>query len=737
LQVSYFTDKVVPTGPFYNWWIFSDSLMPLSPKWPQGWIITGNISADVAASVTSITGYNSSMATGITKFSVKFYEWAALGAGTFTRGITNSELAGGITMFTGRYNSSFAGSVNIFRGYNGQQWLNMFLMRIGGSQPRHEFAGSELLADSKNDPYRVINNETSGRNDEILESTFTYETKQMGPDYATTPSKEFPFNGPEYMQEMIAKSDPSEYEFLDAVTQMFGQTSEEYRASDEPYLSKNDFFADSAMTIITDITNPQYEVSKSVTFPGADPKWAGTITETSGNTAPYYASTNYFLANNKSEYTYISVFAAPLELDYSQSELTTSELIETYTIGGEFVGYTDPEYISQDKLYHFMDNELVRDTHVPLPHTPEVQSQDKLYVDFDPEFEQQPITKVDLLPELQFQDKLFIEQPPELQFQDKLFVDFLPELQFQDKLYIDFPPELLYQDKLFLDFQPELEQQDKLFLPFVQEQYTPTQPLINFDPELIDDGARLFNFDAELIDDGARLFDFDASLYIPDNRYFALEDELYTPVVTPVDLPAERYIPVELKPELPPEVYRPVETLPQLTPFMIQEGIPIPFPLEMYRPVEFNIQLTPFDIEEGIFIPFPPQLLNYPKYEMRDPAVYGAFETEFRIYANEGRGSDYAQFQGSPPGTPGRRELPVIPYDQIIGSALLSKTNYYNFGSFGTQNAAAFVAAKYVSAGAIQIAGTDYWNYRIYFDNKVCYPKKTMIFPTVWYIRGG
>jgi len=47
-------------------------------------------------------------------------------------------------------------------------------------------------------------------------------------------------------------------------------------------------------------------------------------------------------------------------------------------------------------------------------------------------------------------------------------------------------------------------------------------------------------------------------------------------------------------------------------------------------------------------------------------------------------------------------------------------------------------ASKYYAADAVRIATTDYWNYRIYFnEHHFCVPKKGRIFPVTWYIQGG
>jgi hypothetical protein len=62
----------------------------------------------------------------------------------------------------------------------------------------------------------------------------------------------------------------------------------------------------------------------------------------------------------------------------------------------------------------------------------------------------------------------------------------------------------------------------------------------------------------------------------------------------------------------------------------------------------------------------------------------------------------------------------------------------YGTGGYTNYAAAASMAARYVSASAFQVAGTDIWNYRIYFNNNVyCTPRRGPTFPVTWLIRGG
>lgn len=102
----------------------------------------------------------------------------------------------------------------------------------------------------------------------------------------------------------------------------------------------------------------------------------------------------------------------------------------------------------------------------------------------------------------------------------------------------------------------------------------------------------------------------------------------------------------------------------------------------------------------------------------------GAISANIGVYADNGRGGDMGLHKGVPPW-----RGPFVFYQKS-----------YNLdpNGFLDQSSADAMAVKYVSAGAIQIVGTDYWNYRIFFDTyKVCVPRKGLIFPVSWLIKGG
>lgn len=106
-----------------------------------------------------------------------------------------------------------------------------------------------------------------------------------------------------------------------------------------------------------------------------------------------------------------------------------------------------------------------------------------------------------------------------------------------------------------------------------------------------------------------------------------------------------------------------------------------------------------------------------------DPNI-GAITANIAVFADNGREGDMGLNKGVPPW-----RGPFVFYQK-----------FYNLdpNGFVDEATAAAMAVKYVSAGAFQVIGTDFWNFRIFFDtNKVCVPRRGLIFPVSWLIRGG
>ena len=101
--------------------------------------------------------------------------------------------------------------------------------------------------------------------------------------------------------------------------------------------------------------------------------------------------------------------------------------------------------------------------------------------------------------------------------------------------------------------------------------------------------------------------------------------------------------------------------------------------------------------------------------------IGGAASTYISVFANQSRGRGLVNSTA---------ELPMIAYTKEYA--------YINDKAYLTSFDAFDKASKYYAADAVKIATTDYWNYRIYFnEHHFCVPKKGRIFPVTWYIQGG
>jgi hypothetical protein len=125
-------------------------------------------------------------------------------------------------------------------------------------------------------------------------------------------------------------------------------------------------------------------------------------------------------------------------------------------------------------------------------------------------------------------------------------------------------------------------------------------------------------------------------------------------------------------------------------------------------------------------IPIEYVLDKEPMYQTTDWINEGAFRSQFSFYGNDGRAGD--EWNSGK----------FVKYNQNAASSLVLFNDVYGPGSYQTQNNAVAMAAKYVSAKAFQIMGTDYWNFRIYFNTQIaCTPRRGVMYPHVWLIRGG
>lgn len=146
---------------------------------------------------------------------------------------------------------------------------------------------------------------------------------------------------------------------------------------------------------------------------------------------------------------------------------------------------------------------------------------------------------------------------------------------------------------------------------------------------------------------------------------------------------------------------------------------------QYYAPNSYPVQFEPnFEIKNYQFSTMNPTLLTDIAWISDDITKHGTFKTKISIWADNGRAGDKITNMGTPP-----NRGPFVHY-----------TKEYNYlpGGYTNGGDASAMAVKYVAASAFQIVGTDYWNYRIYFNGKhYCVPRKGTVFPIRWYIRGG
>jgi hypothetical protein len=157
----------------------------------------------------------------------------------------------------------------------------------------------------------------------------------------------------------------------------------------------------------------------------------------------------------------------------------------------------------------------------------------------------------------------------------------------------------------------------------------------------------------------------------------------------------------------------------------------IPFDPLLNQPLQILIPLAVMlDIVPEQLIPFDPVLFQDVIWTMEDsiPGV-GAVSTYIHYWADQGQFNDKWNLRDFDPNNYNRAYNPMVLY---------TKEYIYHPGGFYNDSDAEDEKVKYYNAGILQIPGTDFWNYRIYFkDRHFCVPRKGRIFPVTWYIRGG
>jgi hypothetical protein len=137
------------------------------------------------------------------------------------------------------------------------------------------------------------------------------------------------------------------------------------------------------------------------------------------------------------------------------------------------------------------------------------------------------------------------------------------------------------------------------------------------------------------------------------------------------------------------------------------------------------------DIIPDILIPLEYSLYQEMNWEMEEITVYGTYSTEIMTWVDQGQYSDWWNMKRNPTTT----VLYGRPFDLI---KVYSQEYNYTPGGFVDDGKAEDQMLKYYNGGILPIPGTSYWNYRIYFKQRhFCVPKKGIIFPVNWTIRGG
>ena len=173
-----------------------------------------------------------------------------------------------------------------------------------------------------------------------------------------------------------------------------------------------------------------------------------------------------------------------------------------------------------------------------------------------------------------------------------------------------------------------------------------------------------------------------------------------------------------------------------LLPFTpIEDKIPItlidlPPQLDQIPLIMVSMELM-LDIVPQLLLPLEYSLLKEEVWEMDEIDIYGTYSTTINTWVDQGQYSDWWNVRRMP------TDVTLYPkqFDLI---KLYSKEYNYRPGGFLNDGAAEDEKVKYYNSVILPIPGTGYWNYRIYFKQRqFCVPKKGIIFPATWLVRGG
>jgi hypothetical protein len=189
------------------------------------------------------------------------------------------------------------------------------------------------------------------------------------------------------------------------------------------------------------------------------------------------------------------------------------------------------------------------------------------------------------------------------------------------------------------------------------------------------------------------------------------------------ELPPQLDVEPNVLQELPPQLDIESGTLKELPPqfeaetFIIKE-LPPQLEAETFIIKELPPQL---DVERRTMVPLISEFQSQIMYTTKELDQVSSFYTYIKIYAlgNLGDTTKYIDPATGPIGKPFSREYKYVS------------------AAYRTRYDASIEAGKYYAADVVKV-GTDYWNYRVYFDTRhFCIPKKGRLFPTSWYISGG
>jgi hypothetical protein len=304
----------------------------------------------------------------------------------------------------------------------------------------------------------------------------------------------------------------------------------------------------------------------------------------------------------------------------------------------------------------------------------------------------------------------------------------------------------------------EIDQYNYLLNSTISE-YTGIQlitPVTPITPELKIDTTRLLPAGYEYLTYNLFSLPIESEYIVPNDQYFDIDSEYleYNLFLRPVEsqyiVPNDQLMPIGYEMIQPPDQLIPIASefeaaqprLLPLTPLLQNEILRfvdfgpwfvqsidqyIDFPAWFVQSIDQYIDLPAWLANSNDrYLPAVYALDQELMWKTQNWATEGTISTRFSIYADDGfAGNEWQSGK-------------FIKYDQNIGSTLVMFNDTYGTGSFTSQNLAAAMAAKYVSAQAFQIMGTDFWNFRIYFDtNVVCTPRRGRVFPHVWLMRGG